>query len=182
MKRHSSLIIGALFFSSVACAGGFSFIDPPASTDLNAGAVDSNLAEQHVYNSGDTFNGKPTFFYRVKGNDGYQIQGLPISPESFKSAADSKISIWQHIEDCDMGSYSFTSPATSNMCQYDISATCDVTIKCSTGSKWSCNFDSGIPDQLVEILKQDEAENLGIEAVTPYEDALYSSPSCQDIS
>ena len=138
MKRCSALLVGIFIFSGCAFAGGFKFnqegLDdgggsmstPP--TKLVGDSVDTN----RVYTSGSEYNGRPTYFYRKRGGDGYSIMGLPISTSEFNKWADKKISIWEHIQNCDTGTYKFVSPATLESCSYTVSATCQTSISCES--------------------------------------------------
>ncbi|UKA04647.1 hypothetical protein [Photobacterium damselae] len=180
MKKFNFFIVLGVLFSASTWAGDFYETNATNSFGDNSTMSGDKIPESsHIYKSGDIFNGKPTFFYRKNTPDGYNIQGLPIAKEKFENASNEKLGIWRHIRDCDMGKYKFVSPATNNSCEYEITAICSVHVKCSNGDNMLCNFETGIPDELVEILEQDKKENLGIEAITPYENALFATSDCK---
>ena len=182
------LIMPVLFISGVACADDFKF-KPPATVgsygtgisevDSQYQPVGDDVTTDKIYNSGDVYKGRQIFLYRIKNGSDYDVRGLPIAKKNFMDAVDSKIAIWDHIANCEMGSYEYVSPATLDACTFTVSAMCTTEIKCYTGDQWQCDFESSIPYKLVELLKQDKAENLGAEAINPYEDSLYKSDNCR---
>lgn len=185
-KIINLLAVSTILVSCFSHADDLAFKSIPDQADYSqqesSDGIDTSLLKpqsSHVYKSGDMFNGRETFFYRIKSGDDYEVRGLPVAKSNFIAAADNKIDIWTHVANCDMGSYVFTSPATNNVCTFNVSATCSVDIRCFTGDNWACNFESDTPNQLVELLRQDKANNLGMEAITPYEYALYSSTYCK---
>ena len=182
LLNMSFLIASVANAGEMEQAGGFEYKPTISaeSTDVvdngSQGAI--NRPNGHVYSSGDLFNGRRTYLYREWNGTTYDVKGVPIPEGVFSKSMDEKIGIWWKIAHCVVGKYEYKSPISSKMCKYTVSVGCGLDVKCSGDREISCDLDLGTADSLVGILNEDRLDNMGFEAVTPYERDLYGGSDC----